>query len=34
MLVFVDMEKLATLARQGKDLPIGQFKNGAGEVRA
>jgi exodeoxyribonuclease-5 len=26
--------KLATLARQGKDLPIGDYKNDAGEVRA
>ncbi len=25
---------LATLARQGKELPLGQHKNGAGEVRA
>lgn len=25
---------LATLARQGKNLPLGEYKNGAGEVRA
>jgi exodeoxyribonuclease-5 len=26
--------QLATLARQGKDIPLGEYKNGAGEVRA